>query len=243
MEAAPEMETPKRESNLAGAVQGSLFHVSNVIPFEQYAPPRTEPRAPRARPAAAKNPAKPAAKRPSRVSENQERLDFLPPAPPRRKTLGTTVEAVIYCDAPVATTVHLAVAAALDWGIVLLAYTMFLAVFSFSGGEFDLSNKVNTFMFLGMLPLMGLAYGLTWTLAGMETAGMRWMHLRVVTFLGFPPEPRQRILRFFGSALSIATLVGLLWSVVDEENLTWQDHISGTFPTPDEVEEHVFRRR
>ena len=26
--------------------------------------------------------------------------------------------------------------------------------------------------------------------------------------------------------------LGLLWALVDEESLTWQDHISHTFPTP-----------
>jgi hypothetical protein len=35
-----------------------------------------------------------------------------------------------------------------------------------------------------------------------------------------------------GSCLSVCSVVGLLWSLVDEESLAWQDHISGTFPTP-----------
>jgi hypothetical protein len=26
--------------------------------------------------------------------------------------------------------------------------------------------------------------------------------------------------------------LGLLWALVDEETLTWHDHISKTFPTP-----------
>jgi hypothetical protein len=34
-----------------------------------------------------------------------------------------------------------------------------------------------------------------------------------------------------GSCLSVCTAVGLLWLLVDEESLAWQDHISGTFPT------------
>ena len=239
-----ERETlPAAPGNLPRPVQESLFHVSNVIPFENYAaPPRLEPRPARSRPAAAKAATKPAARRP-RALENQEKLDFLPTAPPKRKQLGTTVEAVIFCDAPVATKLHRAIAAAYDWTVVLSAYALFLAVFRVACGEFYLAERVNVLMIGGMLPLLGLAYGLIWTILCRETAGMRWMRLRLVTFLGFPPERRNRILRFFGSTLSIFTVVGLLWSLVDEESLTWQDHISGTFPTPLETEELVFRRR
>jgi uncharacterized RDD family membrane protein YckC len=226
--------------NMSGAIQGSLFQVSNVIPFENYAPPRPEPRAPRTRSAAKTG--KPAARR-SRVPENQGRLDFLPQAPPKRRTLGTTVEAVIFCDAPVATTVHRAVAAAFDWAVVAGAYLMFLAIIRIFCGEFQLSIRINALMIFGMLPLLGITYGLIWTILGTETAGMRWMGIRLVTFLGFPLERRHRILRLVGSTLSICTVVGLLWSMADEENLTWQDHISGTFPTPLEAEERVFRRR
>jgi len=61
---------------------------------------------------------------------------------------------------------------------------------------------------------------------------MRWTRLRLTTFDGFTPEPRHRLLRMLGSCLSVCSVVGLLWSLVDEEGLAWQDHISGTFPTP-----------
>ena len=72
---------------------------------------------------------------------------------------------------------------------------------------------------------------------------MHWTHLRLTTFDGFRPELRQRLLRFAGSCLSLCTVVGLLWSLADEESLTWQDHISRTFPTPRELESQVFHRR
>ena len=49
------------------------------------------------------------------------------PAQPRK--LGTTVEAVIYCELPVATTLHRAVAALLDWSLVLIGYGLFLLAF------------------------------------------------------------------------------------------------------------------
>src|SRR5205085_182036 len=93
--------------SLSRAVQVPLFRerpTSNIIPIETYAP--APPRAIPAKPAGAK-PATPRPRRPRGVSEDQGSLDFhpadfLPSAPPSPKKLGTTVEAVIYCDAPVA---------------------------------------------------------------------------------------------------------------------------------------------
>ncbi|MBZ5724026.1 MAG: RDD family protein [Acidobacteriia bacterium] len=211
--------------NYPRATQGSLFperSAANVIPM-----PASPARAPR---------------RPARPPADQGKLDFLPGQQARPRTLRTTVEAVIYCEDPVATTLHRAVAAALDAVMVLIGYGLFLLVFRLCGGEVVL-NKTNLLMFGGALLVMGFTYGLFWALANTETAGMRWTHLRLTTFDGFPPDGRQRLLRFFGSTLSLCTLVGLLWSLADEESLTWQDHISGTFPTPRELESQVFRRR
>jgi len=242
-------ETPAPESaaepiihdgqNFSRAVQRSLFQdrASKIVPIQPYPP--TSPR-PRTRPEGAAP--RPPGRRISRVPEEQGRLDFLPPAPPKPRTLGTTVEAVIYCEAPVATILHRAVAAALDWSMVLIAYGAFLLLFKMLGGEFTL-NKANLLAFGGMLPLIGAAYGLVWTVAGTETAGMHWTRLRLTTFDGFAPEPKQRILRFAGSCLSLCTVVGLLWSFADEESLAWQDHISRTFPTPVELESQIVERR
>jgi uncharacterized RDD family membrane protein YckC len=226
-------------ASFSRAVQRPLFQdrpPSKIVPIQRNAaPPR-----PRTRPDGALS--RPSPRRGSRVPEEQGVLDFLPPAPPKPRTLGTTVEAVIYCEAPVATILHRAVAAALDWSMVLIGYGVFLTLFRLLGGEFTF-NKFNLLVFGGMLPLIGLAYGLIWTLACTETAGMHWTRLRLTTFDGFPPEPRQRILRFAGSCLSLCTLAGLLWSFADEESLTWQDHISRTFPTPVELDSQVILRR
>ena len=112
-------------------------------------------------------------------------LDFLPPAPPKARTLGTTVEAVIFCDDPVASSLHRAVAAGLDWSMVLLAYGLFLLVFRLAGGEF-VFDKASLLMIGAVLPVLGCLYGLTWAIAGKETPGMRWANLRFTTFDGFP---------------------------------------------------------
>jgi uncharacterized RDD family membrane protein YckC len=163
----------------------------------------------------------------------QGRLDLDSPAAPARKTLSTTVEARIYCEYPVATTIHRAIAAALDWSLVLIGYGLFLLVFHLMGGIFALRNTVNIGIFLGMFALIGLAYGLLWTVVARgDTAGTRWAQLRITTFDGDRPDAKQRFWRLAGSCLSLCTVVGLLWSFADEESLTWQDHISSTFPTP-----------
>jgi hypothetical protein len=69
------------------------------------------------------------------------------------------------------------------------------------------------------------------------------MHLSVVTFDGERPEGKHWLLRLLGSVLSHCTALGMLWIFADEESLTWQDQISGTFPTPRESNTQVFRRR
>jgi uncharacterized RDD family membrane protein YckC len=70
---------------------------------------------------------------------------------------------------------------------------------------------------------------------------MRWAQLRLSTFDGFPPDRWQRMVRFVASCLSRCTLLGLLWSLADEESLAWHDHISRTFPTPRDSRTLVFR--
>jgi uncharacterized RDD family membrane protein YckC len=238
----PSDAEPRKEPDLSRAVQASLFAHRppvNVIPIQSYAPamrPRSKAST------SVKAPAKPSPRRASKTHEGQGKLDFLPAQQAKPRTLGTTVEAVIYCEAPVATALHRAVAAALDWSMILIGYGLFLLIFCLSGGEFDFS-KTNLMVFTGALALIGLTYGLVWVLAGCESAGMRWMHLRLITFDGFPPDGRQRILRLAGFCLSLCTLAGLLWSLADEESLTWQDYISRTFPTPQEAEFQVFQRR
>jgi uncharacterized RDD family membrane protein YckC len=242
-------DSPEARRPIVRAVQQPLFpdRQSNVIQFAEYAPliptPRkTTPHKPAPEKAVSKAPVKPrTANRRRRAPEGQGLLDFMPPQPATPRTLTTTVEAVVSCDSPVATTLHRAVAAALDWAMALVGYTLFLAAFFAMGGEFTW-NRINLLVFAGALLLVGFTYGLTWALLGADSAGMRWTGLRLTTFDGFPLERKQRVLRFAGSCLSLCTVVGQLWCLADEESLTWQDHISGTFPTPRRVQAQIFRR-
>jgi len=227
----------REQANLSQAIQGTLFQASNVISM----PPRLEPKT-RVRP---EGPAKPSTSRTTTrrakpVPEGQGTLDFLPPAPAKPRQLGTSVEAVIYCEAPVATTLHRAVACTLDWAMVVISYAAFIGLFSALGGQFELT-RANLTIFGGMFLLTGFTYGLLFAWAGSETPGMLWAQLKLTTFDGFPPDRRQRMVRFIASSLSRTTLLGLLWSLADEESLAWHDHISRTFPTPRDSRTLVFR--
>jgi uncharacterized RDD family membrane protein YckC len=141
---------------------------------------------------------------------------------------------------------HRSVAAAVDWAVVLMAYGLFLGVFfgvfHLLGGQFSFNRTTQMFL-AGDLALIAAAYGFLWALAATETAGMRWAGLRLFTFDGFPPDLKQRLARFFGSCLSKCTVIGIFWPLGDEESLSWQDHISRTFPTPEESEKDVLRRK
>jgi uncharacterized RDD family membrane protein YckC len=237
-----EAERASRTPELARAVQRRLFQdrpAPNVIPFETYAP--IEPRPKRvSRPAGSEAPKTRRIK--PQVSEAQGSLDFLAAIPDQPRTLGTTVEAVIICEAPVAVPLHRAIAAALDWSMVLIGYGLFLLAFRLAGGQF-VTGKANLLLFGAALVLVAITYGMFWVIAGRETPGMQWARLRLITFEGFPPEPRQRLLRLAGSCLSFGTVLGLLWSLADEESLAWQDHISRTFPTPRAAESQILCRR
>jgi uncharacterized RDD family membrane protein YckC len=228
--------------------QGRLFADGRIMPpngrpkivsINRTAVPQQPPAQTKPRTSGPKPPQRP---RPPRTEDTQQRLDFLAPTAAPRK-LDTTVEARIYCDFPVAALPHRALGAALDWAVITVAYGLFLATLYFAGGEF-LLTKANVMVLGAAYALIAVFYGFLWALGGKETAGMQWAGLRLVNFDGFPPEPGQRFLRFAATCLSSATVVGLLWAVGDEEKLTWQDHISRTFPTPRiSVSSPVSRRR
>ena len=165
-------------------------------------------------------------------SESQAFLDFLPPAPHVPRTLKTSVEAVIYCDAPVATPMHRAAAFAVDFAIVMLAIGAFLLTFHLCGGEFGKINMYVELGFGGAFAGIVLFYGLLGVLTGAESAGARSAGLRFINFDGSPIDRSERALRFGCACLSFFSAgLGVLWSLADEESLTWHDHMSKTFPT------------
>ena len=240
VERAQPEQPPREAPNLSQAVQASLFQErSNVIADASRRGSRAKPRARADAPARTAS-QKPAPRRAKPVPEGQGTLDFLPPAPAKPRQLGTTVEAVIYCEAPVATTLHRAVAAALDWSMVLFGYGLFLLGFYLLGGQFEFT-KSNVTVFGAMFLLIGFTYGLLFAWAGAETPGMRLDATAADHVRRFPAGSPAALVRFVASCLSRCTQLGLLWSLADEESLAWHDHISRTFPTPRDSRTLVFR--
>jgi len=164
-----------------------------------------------------------------RTPENQQALDFDEAPAPR--TLRTSVEAVIYCDARVAHPTHRLLAAALDGSLVLTAMGVLLLTFHMAGGEI-LMDKQTLPLLGGIAAVLWLFYHILFCLGAGDTAGMRWTRLQLVNFDGRRPNREQRLQRVVMGCLSVVSaFLGVIWALVDEENLTWHDHISKTFPT------------
>lgn len=165
-----------------------------------------------------------------KVHADQQSLDFAAPK------VRTALEAVIYCDAPVASPVHRMVAVALDASMILMAVGMFMVTFQFVGPFLGVDAGVSgrtVPLLAGIAAAFGFLYYGLFALANGDTPGMMWAQLELKDFDGQRPGRRQRVRRLFAKGLSVlAAGLGLLWALVDEESLTWHDHISRTFPTP-----------
>jgi uncharacterized RDD family membrane protein YckC len=138
----------------------------------------------------------------------------------------------IYCDFPVAQPIHRLVAAALDSSMILIALGLFLLTFHVCGGDVVLNSKTAG-LYVGIYAVMWFFYRALYGICNADTPGMLWTDLRLVNFEGEAPDREQRIYRMFGGVLGFLSAgLGLVWSLVDEEQLTWHDHISKTFPSP-----------
>jgi uncharacterized RDD family membrane protein YckC len=208
--------------------QPSLFRDSagspKVVPIPTLTPLHTPARG---NPARRATPRSSAARQPRRNSDSQQSLGFAEAPGEVRQHPGEA----IYCDAPVALPLQRMVAAAVDGSLVLVGVGLFLGIFSFSGGEMVLDRQMSLLL-AGVAGVIGLFYKALWSLAGGDSPGMRFAGLRLVDFDGRRPNRDQRILRQVASLLSLVSAgLGLVWVFVDEESLTWHDHISKTFPT------------
>lgn len=254
---APEQPTLFTTQSPAAGLSQSARPPQNVIPFDRVlreaanrmagrAPENTTsaaPPAPATPPRVRKAAAAPPSLQSLRVQDAQGTLDFIPGAPVKGRKLKTDVDAQVFCDLPVATPTHRFVASTIDGAVILIGFGLLAVIFQLLGGSFG-SGRMLWMGMAGALALVTVLYGLIWAIAGRETAGMRFTDLQLITFDGFPLDSRSRALRFVSAWLSFCSGgLGLLWAVADEENLTWHDHISKTFPTIREVPRTFVKQR
>jgi len=205
--------------------QPSLFNsreYPRVVAFETIAPTAPEPVR------------KPSAPRPRvrhrKLIPGQQSLEFAPTAGSGR--LNRPAEGAIYCSAPVAIPAHRFMAAALDATVIVLALAAFGAIFYNVSGSIVISSKTLPLL-AGVTIVVTAFYKLLFSMANGDSPGMRWARLTLVNFDGQRPTRSQRLHRLLSGFLSFfAAGLGLFWALVDEETLTWHDHISSTFPTP-----------
>jgi uncharacterized RDD family membrane protein YckC len=210
--------------------QASLFRDASgppkVIPIPTLTPVRPIDREISAQPRRAPRPPRAPRQAQRRANDSQQALDFHNPG-----VAETKVQAVIYCDAPVALPTHRLIAAAFDASMIILAVGAFLAVFLIAGGQIEFTRQ-NLGFLVGVITVVTMLYRWLWAVANGDSPGMRFAGLRLVDFDGRRPDRDQRGMRLLASLLSIVSVgLGLVWALVDEESLAWHDHISKTFPT------------
>jgi uncharacterized RDD family membrane protein YckC len=159
-------------------------------------------------------------------SENQRRLDFF-----GQQEVLSPPQSDIICDAPVAPPALRLQAALVDGALMAIGCLVPLAMYLYRGASLTLDKHLLPFAMLALLTVP-VFYKLLWTIAGRDSIGMTSAGLELVDFDGNPPSRERRYQRFFGSWISLlAAGIGLIWAFVDQDGLTWHDHISGTFPT------------
>ncbi|MFL6354369.1 MAG: RDD family protein [Bryobacteraceae bacterium] len=208
-------------------------HDSRVIPFDSLNTQAARESI-RARPAEFVRPAPLKAERVQlrhigarkRRSADQRHLDLL-----GQNEVLKQPQSSIICDAPVAPTGLRMEAGMIDGLLMAIGAGLGMAIFRYFDGQISLEKHSLVFLALALLTIP-LFYKLLWTFAGLDTIGMRRAGLRLVDFDGNPPSHERRYQRLIGSMISVlAGGLGLIWVFLDQDCLTWHDHISNTFPT------------
>jgi uncharacterized RDD family membrane protein YckC len=134
---------------------------------------------------------------------------------------------------PVASLVERRRAGALDATFLLFAYVGFVMLFRALGGRFSFS-RFDALVTVATLGLLYAQYVTLFTYFAGATPGMMLRGLRVASLDGLDPSPRQLLWRSLGYLISAGTMMlGFLWALWDEDQLSWHDRISQTCVTPD----------
>ena len=124
-------------------------------------------------------------------------------------------------------------AGTLDVAFLLGAYAAFLTLFCGFGGRFTFT-RIDALVQLATLGLLYAQYVALFTYFARATPGMSLRGLRVVSIDGLEPSSRQLLWRSFGYLVSAGTMMlGFVWALWDEDQLSWHDRISQTCITTD----------
>ena len=119
----------------------------------------------------------------------------------------------------------------LDGIAIFGVFAGFLAMFRSLGGQIEFL-KINFAVYGTIFFLIYMLYFALFTIFSGATLGMQIRGLSVVAMDGAFPDTRQLLWRSFGYFLSGGTLLlGFLWALWDEDQLTWQDRVSHTYIT------------
>ena len=120
----------------------------------------------------------------------------------------------------------------IDAMVLASASALFAGIFWLAGGivpRETLSWAVGGLI----LALFAVAYFGGFTALRHATPGMIWMGLEARSIDGEPPRTGQALWRGLGYLVSAGSLMlGFLWALVDDDQLTWHDRISDTFISP-----------
>lgn len=162
-------------------------------------------------------------------------LEFVPMAAPQARKLATSVDARIFCEQPVASVSHRLFGGLYDLGFISVFIMAFLGMIYWGCDDLAsaLSDPLSGVLLTAAAVVIGLLYHTVFLAIRGETPGMRFAGLKLVDFDGRDTTEEQLQMRILGAFFSVLPAgMGLVWALLDEESLTWQDHISHTFPTP-----------
>lgn len=120
-----------------------------------------------------------------------------------------------------------------DAGFLIAAYGGFLMLFHALGGRFSMT-RFDLFVTAAIFALLYGQYVMLFTYFAQATPGMMLRGLRIASLDGYNPSRQQLLWRSLGYLISAGTMMlGFVWTMWDEDQLSWHDRISQTCITSD----------
>jgi uncharacterized RDD family membrane protein YckC len=120
-----------------------------------------------------------------------------------------------------------------DAAFLSAAYGGFLMLFHALGGKLSLS-RLDVLVTMATFGLLYAQYIILFTYFAGATPGMMLRGLQITSLDGVNPSRRQLLWRSLGYLISAgAMMLGFVWTLWDEDRLSWHDRISQTCITSD----------